>query len=121
MTEQVKHFEDLRIWQEARVLVKDVYGDCRDGNGSRDFGFQDQIQRAGVSIMNNIVEGFERETDKDFAKFLDYAKGSCGEVRNMYCIAEDQGYVDSESATKRREQARKISRGIASLAKHLRQ
>ncbi|MAE67797.1 MAG: four helix bundle protein [Phycisphaeraceae bacterium] len=119
-TNRVIHFEDLRIWQQARRLVASVYRDFKTGTGSRDFGFKDQVQRAGVSIMNNIAEGFERSSDNEFARFPDYAKGSCGELRNMYYIAEDQGYVESQIATERRSDARKISCGIASLSKHLR-
>ncbi len=121
MSERVNQFEDLRIWQEARQLVVHLYGDFKDGPGVRDFGFKDQIQRAGISIMNNIAEGFERETDTDFAKFLDYAKGSCGEVRSMYYVAEDEDYMASTTANERRELTKKISRGIAALTKHLRQ
>ena len=59
-----KRFEDLWIWQQARILVKEVYSDFGPRTpGERDFGFRDQIQRAGISIMNNIAEGFERRTD----------------------------------------------------------
>ena len=120
MSEKIREFEDLRIWQQARVLVREVYGDFGSGLGSKDFGFKDQVQRAAISIMNNIAEGFERETDSDFAKFLDYAKGSCGEVRNMYYVAEDLKYINDSTSEQRRESAREISRGIAALAKHLR-
>ena len=119
--EKAKRFEDLWIWQQARDLVKEIYEDFRAGAGSKDFGFRGQIQTAGVSIMNNIAEGFERATDPDFARFLDVAKGSCGEVRSMYYTAEDLGYVDSAIAEKRRSKARQISAGIAALASHLRQ
>ena len=76
VSEQAKQFEDLRIWQEARQLVVKLYSDFKIGPGAHDFGFKDQIQRAGISIVNNIAEGFERETDNDFAKFLDYAYAS---------------------------------------------
>jgi four helix bundle protein len=120
MTEAAKKFEDLWIWQEARKLVADIYRDMKNGHGSKDFGFRDQIQRAGVSIMNNIAEGFERSTDNDFARFLDIAKGSCGEVRNMYYAAEDLGYISPEMADERRICTRRISAGIAGLTKHLR-
>jgi four helix bundle protein len=116
----VKKFEDLWIWQEARKLVSDVYRDFSESKGSKDFGFRDQIQRAGVSIMNNISEGFERTTDADFARFLDIAKGSCGELRNMYYAAEDLDYVSIDVANERRGRARKISAGIVGLTKHLR-
>ena len=72
------------------------------------------------SIMNNISEGFERRTDTEFARFLDLAKGSCGEVRSMYYSAEDLKYVDQKTAVERRTKGRQISAGSASLAKHLR-
>ena len=115
--EKIESFEDLRIWQEARVLVKEVYTDFKS---SRDFGFRDQIQRAAVSIMNNISEGFERRSDADFARFLDIAKGSSGEVRSMYYTATDLGYISEDTAKKRQERARSISAGIGALTNHLR-
>ncbi len=118
--EKATRFEELWIWQQARLLVRQIYGDCSIGLASRDFGFRDQIQRAGVSIMNNVAEGFERSTDADFARFLDVAKGSCGEVRSLYYVAEDLGYVDSEQAGDRRSTTRRLAAGIASLAAFLR-
>jgi len=115
-----RRFEELWVWQQARELVKEIYEDFRSGSGSKDFGFRDQIQRAGVSVMNNIAEGFERFTEIEFARFLDVTRGSCGEVRSMYYSAEDLGYVSSDVADTRRSKARQISAGIASLATHLR-
>lgn len=113
--DKIESFEDLRIWQEARVLVKEVYTDFRE---CRDFGFRDQIQRAAVSIMNNVAEGFERRSDADFARFI--AKGSCGEVRSMYYTATDLEYVSDETAKDRQKRTRSIASGIGSLLKHLR-
>ena len=118
--EAARRFEDLWVWQQARELVKEIYQDFHTAGGARDFGFRDQIQRAAVSIMNNLAEGFERSTDADFARFLDIAKGSCAEVRSMYYTAEDLGYIASDLAEMRRSKARQISAGIASLAAHLR-
>lgn len=118
--EKAKTFEDLWIWQQARILVKEIYQDFSEGIGSRDFGFRDQIQRASVSIMNNIAEGFERISDVEFARFLDIAKGSCGETRSLYYTSEDLGYLTPNIAQTRRERAMKISGGISSLSKHLR-
>lgn len=74
---QVKYFEDLVVWQKAKELTISVYQELKD---CRDFGYKDQIQRAAVSIMNNIAEGFERNSYK---QFLYIAKSSCGEVRSM--------------------------------------
>lgn len=118
---KVSNFEDLRIWQEARVLVREVYT-CvgKSANVAKDWGFRDQIQTAAVSIMNNIAEGFERSSDKDFARFLDIAKASCGEVRSMLYLAEDLEYIASTDSAKLREKAVNISKGIAALTKHLR-
>ena len=70
--------------------------------------------------MNNIAEGFERKSDKDFARFLDIAKASSGEVRSMLYVGEDLGYVSAEEANKLRGMSESISKGIATLIKHLR-
>ena len=116
-----ERFEDLRIWQEARVQVSAVYRSMTRGSaGHSDLGFRDQLRRAAVSVMNNIAEGFERKTKKDFAHFLDLAKGSCGEVRSMFYVAEDLKYLTPEQATQLRGEAEKLSRGIAAFTNHLR-
>ena len=83
-----RRFEELEIWQEARKLHRLVWEETR---ASKDFEFRSQIRRAALSIMNNIAEGFERRTDKDFAHFLDLAKSSCGELRSMAYAGEDVG------------------------------
>src|SRR6476646_8243588 len=116
-----ERFEDLRIWQEARVQVSAVYRAITHGSpGHSDIGFRSQLQRAAVSVMNNIAEGFERKTPKDFAHFLDLAKGSCGEVRSMLYVAEDLIYPAPADALSLRDSAEKLSRGIASFTGHLR-
>ena len=100
--EKVERFEDLWIWQQSREMVKEVYKDFKNGPGSKDYGFRNQIQDAAISVMNNIAEGFERRTDPEFSRFLDIAKGSGGEVRSMYYSAEDLGYVDALITKERR-------------------
>src|ERR1700730_2748546 len=116
-----ERFEELRIWQEARQQVSAVYCALKHGTaGHSDLGFRTQIQRAAVSVMNNITEGFERKTPKDFAHFLDLAKGSCGEVRSMLYVAEDLNYLTSGQASQLRGEAETLSRGIAAFTNHLR-
>ena len=116
-----ERFEDLRIWQNARIQANHVYDAFGpDSISSRDFGFRDQIQRCGVSVMNNIAEGFERRSDPDFARFLDIAKGSNGEVRSMLYLAEDRDYLSFPVVNEMRNFSEDLSRAIESLAKHLR-
>ncbi|MCX7004648.1 MAG: four helix bundle protein [bacterium] len=116
-----KRFEELEIWQHARALVTLVYNDFAYGTaGHKDALFCNQITAAVLSIMNNISEGFERHTPADFARFLDIAKGSCGEVRSMYYAAQDLNYVRADTAALRRSQAESIAKGIAALTRHFR-
>lgn len=100
---QVKNFEDLEIWKDARALTRGIYQLTRDPKFAKDFGLRDQIRRATVSIMSNIAEGFERGGNQEFIQFLYVAKASCGEVRSRLYVAVDQSYVaqkDREELTK---------------------
>jgi four helix bundle protein len=112
----IKNFEEFEIWQMARELVNFIYSDFRE---CRDFGFRDQICRAGVSIMNNISEGFCRGGNPEFKQFLKISKGSAGEVKNMYYIAEDQGYVVKDLAIDRRNKAQRLINSNGTLIKYL--
>ena len=87
----VEKFEDLICWQRARELTKAIYETFKD---CRDFGFKDQIQRAAVSVMSNIAEGFERGTQQELINYFFIAKGSAGEVRCQLYVALDAGYIN---------------------------
>lgn len=82
-------FEDLAAWQSARELVQAVYGMTRDKDLSKDYGLRDQIQRAAVSTMSNIAEGFERIGSVEKAHFYNIARASTGEVRSLLYVIED--------------------------------
>ncbi len=112
----IKDFEDLEIWRMARTLVNGIYSDF---GSCRDYGFKDQITRAGVSIMNNISEGFCRNSDAEFRHFLNISKGSSGEVKNMYYIAEDQKFVDNAISVDRRNKTQQLINSISALMKYL--
>lgn len=90
----IKSFEELICWQKARELTKEIYNEFRY---SKDYGFKDQIQRASVSIMSNIAEGFERGTKQEFLNYLYIAKGSAGEVLAQLYVALDNRYLNIET------------------------
>ena len=112
----IKNFEDLDLWKNARELVSKIYNDFR---GCKDFTFRDQITGAGISIMNNISEGFCRKSDAEFRNFLNISKGSSGEVKNLYYIAEDLGYLDSKTAEARRENCQSLMNSLGGFMKYL--
>lgn len=87
---KIEKFEDIIAWEKSRELTLKIYKTFTD---CKDFGFRNQIQRASVSIMNNIAEGFERRSNKEFKQFLYIAKGSCGEVRSMLYLAVELKYI----------------------------
>ena len=88
-----RNFESLRIWQDAREFVNDIYHMMQH---CKDYGFRDQIQRAAVSIMNNIAEGNEAGSDAKYIYFLNIAKGSCSEVRSMLYLCQDFGFCTAD-------------------------
>lgn len=87
-------YEDLKMFQETRSLVKEIYQLTNKDEFRKDFGFRDQIRRAGISIISNMAEGHERNSNKEFIQFLGYSKGSCGETRAQLMVAKDIGYID---------------------------
>ena len=114
-----KRFEDLGVWQDARVLVKDIYTASKQSAFYRDFGLRDQIQRAATSTMSNIAEGFERGSRKEFIQFLNISKGSTGEVRSQLYIALDQEYLTEKEFTVLRASAASLSRRLAKFIRYL--
>ena len=92
----INTFEDLGIWQHARVLCTEVWGLTKKGSFARDFGLKDQINRSSGSCMDNIAEGFERDGNKEFGEFLSISKGSIGETRSQLYRALDRGHITKE-------------------------
>ena len=103
-----KTFEEINAWQNARVLVKEVYAMTRNGAFSNDYGLKDQIQRAAVSICSNIAEGFERRGNKEFINFLWIAKGSAAEVCSQLYTAKDLCYITDEQFKAMYDSAKQI-------------
>ena len=111
-----RKFESLRVWQNARCFVNAIY-DLMEN--SRDWGFKDQIQRAAVSIMNNIAEGYESGSDAKYVNFLQISRGSCSEVRSMLYLCLDRQFCTQEKFEDLKCKAIQISSQLYKLIDYL--
>ncbi|UKO97390.1 four helix bundle protein [Nostoc sp. UHCC 0870] len=112
---KVERFEDLIAWQKARILTQDIYQVTQQGQFAKDFGLSGQIQRAAVSIMSNIAEGFERTHLGEFHQFLSIAKSSCAELRSQLYVALDIRYLDQVKFNQLLTQAEEVAKIIGGL------
>lgn len=111
-----RSFEGLRVWQQARTFVNSIY-DVMDQ--VKDYGFRDQIQRAAVSIMNNIAEGAESGSDAKFINYLQISRGSCSEVRSMLYLCYDRKIIDQDTFNHLKDEAVSISSQLYRLIEYL--
>ena len=107
-----RSFEGLRVWQQSRTFVNGIYDIMEQ---VRDYGFRDQIQRAAVSIMNNIAEGAESGSDAKYVNFLQISRGSCSEVRSMLYLCLDRKMIDQATFDHLKAEAISISNQIYRL------
>lgn len=117
---KVTKFEDLNCWKDSRKLVSMIYRITNEVPFSKDFGLRDQIQRASVSVMTNIAEGFHRYFDKESIRFYDFAQSSAAEVSSLLYVAQDQSYITEDEAILIREQANKTRAQILAMIKYYR-
>lgn len=108
------NFEKLEVWQKATQLSTAIY---RELMNLKDYGFRDQITRSSLSIPSNIAEGFERGTQKECVNFLNYARGSCGELRTQIHIGMAIGHVKPEKGERWKDEAQRTSSMLSSLIK----
>ncbi len=113
---KIIRFEDIIAWQKAQILAVDVYKCFKN---SQDYGFKTQIQRAAVSISNNIAEGFDRMSNKEFVKFLYIALGSCSEVKSMCYLSKELNYMDIIQFQEIIEKSNEVSKVLRGLIKSL--
>jgi len=118
---KIEKFEDILAWQKARELTKEIYARSRVGAFAKDFGLKDHIQRAAVSIMGNVAEGFDRGGDKEFIQFLSVSKGSCGETKSHLYVALDREYIDKSQFDRLYGTADEVSRLISGFMGYLQQ
>jgi len=110
-------FEDLEVWKRSARLSAEIYKALAE---IKDYGFRDQITRSSLSVPSNIAEGYERESNKEIANFLNYAKGSAGELRTQIYIGIDIGYIDKQSGKQWLNEAEAISKMLHSLIQAVR-
>lgn len=111
----VNDFEDLIAWQKARVLTKNIYESTQKERFGRDFGLAGQIQRASVSIMANIAEGFARKNPNEFYYFVNIAKSSASEVRSHLYVGLDTRYLSETEFKQLIEQTKEVERVVGGL------
>jgi four helix bundle protein len=113
---KVTKFEELIAWQKAQDLAVIIYQTYAQ---NKDWGFKDQIQRASVSVSNNVAEGFDRGTDPDFIRFLNFSRTSCNEVKSMTYLAYRLNYIEEKTKQNIILLCEEISRIILGLIKSL--
>lgn len=92
----IKRFEDSDAWQEAKKLTSVIYKLTNKTLFKKDYGLKEQIQRAAVSCMSNIAEGFDSDTDQQFIQFLGYSKRSSSEVQSILYVALELNYITED-------------------------
>jgi four helix bundle protein len=93
----VKHFEELRVWQKARLLCKNIFEIISTGPFSKDYKLKEQINGSSGSVMDNIAEGFGREGKAEFIQYLSIAHGSVCETKSQLYRALDRKYISEET------------------------
>lgn len=117
---KIKRFEDVKSWQEARVLTKMVYELTKQKDFSKDYRLRDQFTGAAISTMNNVAEGFDSRMDREFVRFLGYARRSTSEIQTCLYVAIDQGYITQDQFDKVYRQAEETRQVIDGFIRYLR-
>jgi len=116
---KIESFTDIEAWKQARLFVADIYNIYSQGNSQKDFGFRDQIQRAAVSIMSNIAEGFDSGSRKSFIQFLTYSYRSASEVESLLFVSLDIHYIDVNQHNELMSQLNSIKKLIGGFIRYL--
>ena len=117
---RIERFEDIEAWKEARKLVNMVYDLSDEGLFAKDFSLRNQIRGASVSVMSNIAEGFDRQTNREFIQFLVIARASSSEVKSQLYVALDRGYIAQDVFKVAYDQATRVVSLIDGFIRYLR-
>src|SRR6266568_765148 len=107
---RVQRFQDLIAWQKSRVLARDIYEITRKRDFGHDFKLASQMQRAAVSIMSNLAEGFDREGATEFHRFVSISRASCSELLSHAYLAHDIGYIGNDEFEQLSSEIDEVSR-----------
>jgi four helix bundle protein len=113
--EAMQPFTELKVWQRSHLLVLQLYRLTREFPADERFGLTSQLRRAVTSVPTNIAEGSRRQHRQDFARFLNIAKGSLGEVEYLLMLGRDLDYVDEETTRPQIDEANEIARMLYAL------
>ena len=116
---KVERFEDLKVWQKATQIAIEIYKISETDKLKNDFGTKDQIRRAAFSISSNIAEGFEYNNNKEFVRFLKYAKGSAGELRSQLYILSQMNIIDKDFYRRMLDELISLSSQLSSFIKYI--
>ena len=116
---RIERFEDIEAWKEARKLVNMIYDLSNEGLFSKDFSLRNQIRGASVSVMSNIAEGFDRETNREFIQFLIVARASASEVKSQLYVGLDRNYIERGEFGRMYQQASKVISLIDGFIRYL--
>lgn len=111
----MQKFRDLKVWQRSHQLVLTIYRLTREYPADERFGLTSQIRRAAMSVPANIAEGSKRQSNPDFARFLNIAEGSLGEVEYFLLLSKDLGYLPPEQAEAQLSEVSEIARMLYAL------
>lgn len=116
---RVRNYRELLVWQKGHQLALEIYRVTVGFPKVEQFGLTDQLRRAAISVPSNVVEGFERGSNKEFKHFLSIARGSTGEVRAQIELARDIGYMQNDDFEKLFDLTTEVHKMINSLIKKL--
>ena len=116
---KIEKYEDLKCWQQSRLLVNQVYELVSEPSLKKEFALIDQLKRASISVMTNIAEGFNRYHKKDFIRFLDYSQSSAQEVKSLLYIVIDQGMIEAPRINEIQNNCDLCQAMILSLINHI--